>query len=54
MTPPWYRWLQWHVARTLFGLHALAGFPSRRIQTFIEVTIWPEGFSREAPPWAIR
>lgn len=45
---------RWHVARTLYGFNSLVlDYRWKGLQRIV-YRIWPSGYSREAPPWAMR
>lgn len=45
---------RWHVARTLWGIDAVVlNYRWRGLQRIV-YRLWPRGYSREVPPWAMR
>lgn len=46
--------VRWHIARTLYGINSVVlDYRWKGLQRFV-YRIWPIGYSREAPPWALR
>jgi hypothetical protein len=47
------RFLQWKIARALYAFDALVlDYRSKRFTKLVHA-VWPDGYSRECPPWAM-